>query len=100
MVRAELIPAVTLEHNGVPMTLPAPREGVVAELDTFGYIRQLETAIDVAEGATTSMNAAFGRHVLEVVCAAYTSAGQAGAPIALPFAGPRDRTPLQLWLES
>ena len=46
------------------------------------------------------MNATFGRHVLEVVCAAYTSAGQAGAPIALPFAGPRDRTPLQLWRPS
>ncbi len=100
VVRAELIPAVTLEHNGEPMTLPAPREGVVPELDTFGYIRQLETAIRVAQGATSAMNARFGRHVLEVVCGAYASAGQGGTVVALPFTGSRDRTPLQLWLES
>ena len=40
VVHAELVPAVTLEHNGEPVTLPAPRDGVVPELDTFGYIRQ------------------------------------------------------------
>ena len=97
VVRAELIPAVTLEHNGEHVSLPAPRQGVVPELDTFGYVRQLEASIDVAQGATTAMNAAFGHHVLEVVCAAYSSAGQAGAPIALPFTGPRHRTPLELW---
>ena len=97
VVRADLIPAVTLEHNGEPVTLPAPREGIVPELETFGYIRQLETAIRVAQGTTSAMNATFGRHVLEVVCAAYASAGQGGAAVALPFVGPRDRTPLQLW---
>jgi myo-inositol 2-dehydrogenase/D-chiro-inositol 1-dehydrogenase len=100
VVRAELIPAVTLEHNGEPVTLPAPRDGVVPELETFGYIRQLEAAIEVAQGATTPMDAVFGRHVLEIVCAAYTSAGQGGEVVSVPFGGPRDRTPLQLWLES
>jgi predicted dehydrogenase len=97
VVRAELIPAVTLERNGEPVELPAPRHGVVPELDTFGYVRQLEAAIRVSQGQTTPMNATFGRQVLEVVCAAYSSAGQAGAAAALPFSGPRDRTPLQLW---
>ena len=43
------------------------------------------------------MSAAFGREVLQVVMAGYTSAGLAGEPVPLPFTGPRDRTPLQLW---
>jgi hypothetical protein len=43
------------------------------------------------------MSASFGRDVLQVVLAAYRSAGRDSAAEALPFTGPRDRTPLQLW---
>ena len=41
--------------------------------------------------------AAFGRVVLDVVCAAYASAGAGGTEVPLPFSGRRDRTPLELW---
>lgn len=97
VVRAELVPAITLEHDGEPVLLPSPREGVVPELDAFGYVRQLETAVAVAQGHATPMNADFGRRVLDIVCAAYASAGEGGAPVAVPFTGPRDLTPLELW---
>ena len=43
------------------------------------------------------MSAAFGRDVLQVVCAAYCVGGRSGEEVALPFAGRRDLTPLELW---
>jgi hypothetical protein len=97
VVRAELIPSISLERDGEPISLPAPREGVISELDAFGYVRQLEVAARVAEGDTTFMDADFGRLVLDIVCAAYTSAGHGGRAEPVPFRGPRDRTPLELW---
>jgi myo-inositol 2-dehydrogenase/D-chiro-inositol 1-dehydrogenase len=97
VVRAELIPAISLEHDGEPVALPSPRDGVIPELDAFGYVRQLETAVSLSTGATTTMTAAFGRDVLDIVCAAYASAGQNGGAVPVPFPGARDRTPLQLW---
>jgi predicted dehydrogenase len=97
VVRAELIPAISLERDGEAVALPSPREGVIPELDAFGYIRQLEVASRVAEGDTTFMDADFGRLVLDVVCAAYASARRDGASEPVPFRGPRDRTPLELW---
>ena len=59
---------------------------------------QIESfALDLQQGRSPELGAAFGRRILDIVCAAYASAGQGGEWIALPFAGPRDRTPLQLW---
>ena len=55
----------------------------------------LRVALD---GGPFEADAAFGRDVLELICAAYASAGRGGAWVALPFDGPRDRTPLELWL--
>jgi predicted dehydrogenase len=97
VVRSELIPAITLEHNGEPIELSPTRDGVVPELDSFGYVSQIEVAVAVANGIATDMNAEFGRHVLDIVCAAYASAGRDGQAEAVPFQGSRDRTPLQLW---
>ncbi len=97
VVRAELVPVIALEHDGEPVALPSAREGVIPELDAFGYVRQLETAMRVSKGATTPMNATFGRQVLDIVCAAHASAGRGGRPEPVPFRGPRDRTPLELW---
>lgn len=98
VVRLELLPEVLLERNGVEVPLPPVREGVVPQLDQLGYLRQLE---DFAHGLSTGeppgLGAAFGRSVLDVVCAAYASAGLDGAWLDLPFTGPRDRTPMQLW---
>ncbi len=35
--------------------------------------------------------------MLEVICAAYRSAGSGGDEVTLPFDGDRTATPLQLW---
>ena len=37
-----------------------------------------------------------GRQILEIVCAASLSAAS-GTEAALPYAGPRDLTPIELW---
>lgn len=98
VVRADLAPAVGLEHDGEPVALPPARAGVdVPQVDQFGFVDQLAHALAVAGGEPVTCGAAFGRVVLEVVCAAYASAGSAGGEVALPFTGPRDATPLRLW---
>jgi hypothetical protein len=96
-VRAELLPVPLLEHDGSPVALP-PTVGDVPIIETSGYLAQLlALANDVAHDEVPVMSASFGRYVLDVVCAAYRSAGRDGAVERLPFDGPRDRTPLQLW---
>lgn len=98
VVRLELLPELLLERNGVEVRLPAPPEGVAPQLEQLGYLPQMESfALDLAQGRTPELSAAFGRSVLDVVCGAYASAGVGGAWVELPFTGPRDRTPLQLW---
>lgn len=98
VVRFELLPEPLLERNGVEVPLPAPPEGVVPQLADLGYLAQIEAfAADLAARRSPQVGAAFGRRVLDVVCGAYASAGAGGAWIELPFEGPRDRTPLQLW---
>ncbi len=98
-VRAELLPALLLEHNGEPVALPAvPSTVDVPQIDQFGYRGQIEAFLsDFAAGRTPAMSVAFGRTILDLVCAAYASAAQGGAAVAVPFTGPRDRTPLELW---
>lgn len=97
VLRAELIPTPSLEFNGDTIDLPVVTAPLPA-IEQFGYLAQLQSLVtDVARGETPMMSADFGRRVLEVVCAAYSSAGQGGELVSVPFAGPRDRTPLQLW---
>ena len=94
---AELLPVQSLELNGNEVALPAATSRV-PELEQLGYAGQLRALVaDLAAGSTPTMSAAFGREVLQVVLAAYWSAGKHGEEVALPFAGPRDLTPLQLW---
>lgn len=98
VVRIELVPDVRLERNGVEVVLPPLPGGVSPQLEQLGYLRQMESfAIDLARHRSAEVGAAFGRAVLDVVCGAYLSAGLGGAWVELPFDGPRDRTPLQLW---
>lgn len=98
VVRLELLPEVRLERNGVEVTLPATPAGVVPQLEQLGYLPQLEAfAVDLVHRRAPELGAAFGRDVLDLVCAAYASAGAGGAWVELPFDGPRDRTPLALW---
>jgi predicted dehydrogenase len=103
VVRADLIPHLTLELDGEPVELPPVAAGVdLPQIHQFGYVGQLQALRDDAAAgpaghAEPVIGAEFGRFVLDVVCAAYASAGRDGAEVALPFAGPRDLTPLQLW---
>ncbi|MGH9273246.1 MAG: Gfo/Idh/MocA family protein [Acidimicrobiales bacterium] len=98
VVRLELLPELRLERNGVEVPLPGVPEGVTPQLEQLGYLPQLESfALDLLHGRTPEVTAAFGRTVLDITCAAYASAGRDGAWVELPFDGPRDRTPIELW---
>ena len=99
VVRVELVPTLGVERDGEALALPAPRAAPpTPRLAQFGYLEQLAHLGAVATGrASPRPDATFGRAVLEVVCAAYTSAGRGGRAEAVPFRGPRDRTPLELW---
>jgi predicted dehydrogenase len=97
VLRAEFLPDTSLEHNGEPAALPQSRYAPT-QLEDLGYLGQLRTFIkDVTAQHLPVLDATFGRLVLEVICAAYSSAASNGDPVTLPFTGPRDRTPLQLW---
>jgi predicted dehydrogenase len=99
VLRIELLPHPLLEVDGEPVSLPGPPAPLPdAKLHELGYCDQLRAfARDAAAHREPEMNAAFGREVLEILCAAYASAGAGSEPRALPFSGPRDLTPLQLW---
>ena len=97
VVRAELLPQRSLERNGQPLAVPEPAAGVVPALDEFGYLAQLTSlAGSLRAGAPPILDAAFGRQVLEVVCAAGRSAAT-GVEERLPFTGSRHLTPHQFW---
>lgn len=98
VVRLELLPEVRVERDGDDVALPAPPGGVVPQLHELGYLGQLSTfAEDVRADRAPGLGAAFGRDVLDAVCGAYQSAGRDSGWVALPFEGPRHRTPLELW---
>ncbi len=97
VARAELLPVQSLEFNGDEVSLPTVTSQIPM-LDQLGYTAQLRAfADDLAAQREPTMSAEFGRRVLDVVAAAYQSAGRRGNEVALPFTGPRDLTPLQLW---
>jgi len=96
VVRAELLPVPSLEVNGESVPLPRPTMRIPA-LDQYGYRAEWEAFLGaLAAGSAPPTDASFGRRVLEVICAAYASA-RTGTPEELPFAGPRDLTPHELW---
>ena len=97
VLRLELFPEPSLEHNGEPVRLPTST-APLPFIEQFGYMGQLREFItDLADGSTPFMDAAFGRMILDIVCAAYQSAGRDGAAEQVPFDGDRTKTPLQLW---
>jgi len=97
VVRAEIIPDPALEHNGEAIRL-MPDDCSDSPLVRLGLVGQFATLENEHTSRTVpTMGAAFGRFVLDVVCAAYRSAGRASDPESLPFTGPRTRTPLDLW---
>ena len=97
VVRAELLPTLLLERNGEEVAL-AGVTASIPQLEQYGYLGQLQSFLGAFAGGTRPlMDATFGRAVLGIVCAAYASAGAGGSEVVVPFTGPRDRTPLQLW---
>ena len=105
VVRFELLPAVALERNGEPVDLPPLPDrdpdgtgGPPPQLDQYGYVEQLRDAEAAwrAGRSSTVSDVHLGRQLLEIVCAASVSA-RTGEEVALPFDGPRDRTPIELW---
>jgi predicted dehydrogenase len=95
VVRLELFPEPLLEIDGDPVELPtSARGGDPSPLVPLGYVDQLRALLADPVGPTTLD---LGRRVLEVLCAAYRSAGRDGAAEPLPFEGDRALTPHQLW---
>ncbi len=93
VLRLELLPDVVLEHDGEPVTVARRHEVPDPRLEQLGYVDQL---LDLVGDATVGQTAEQARLVLEVICAAYASAGSA-EPVSLPFTGDRSATPMQLW---
>lgn len=94
VVRAEILPVPSLERNGEPCDVAAdPVSGPIGEL---GFAAQIRVAFAADAGTETYPTVSFGRRVLDVTCGAYLSARRGGAPTPLPYAGPRDQTPLQI----
>lgn len=100
VLRAELLPTMSLEHNGE--ALPLPRTAaVVPMIENFGYVGQMREFVgDLANRRAPFMDAAFGRWMMEIVCACYVSAARDGSSIPVPSGCDRTRTPLQLWKTS
>ncbi|NLA37112.1 MAG: Gfo/Idh/MocA family oxidoreductase [Actinobacteria bacterium] len=98
VVRAELFPNLGVEVNGEPVLLPDPTGEIDRRVYDFGYSAQMEGFVGVLRrrgGRVCPVG--FGRTILDMICAAYASAGQDSVEVPLPFPGPRDRTPMQLW---
>jgi predicted dehydrogenase len=94
VLRWELLPELRLEHNGDEVALASQHEVADPRLEQFGYVDQL---LDVLGGSATGQTVEQAVAVLELICAAYASAGRGGTEVALPFTGDRSRTPMQHW---
>jgi hypothetical protein len=97
-VRVELVPDPSVELNGSPLRVPRPPTGLPTEqLHHLGYLDQMGAlAADAAARRQPRVGPDLGRMLLDIVCAAYASA-RTGEPEAVPFTGPRHRTPHELW---
>ena len=100
VVRTELMPQPGIEHNGETVDLPALSGVTDPQIEQLGYVEQMRTLGDVVNGAQSPIDARFGRRVLDVISAAYAAARAPGTSVTLPFVGPRNRTPHQLWSDT
>ena len=99
VLRSETDPHLSLEFNGERVRLPAAN---VADeqhrpLHESGVVAMLKTIAAAFDAGTLpyAFTLAFGRDVLEVIVAAYASAGRR-EQLALPFDGDRSATPQRL----
>ena len=95
VLRLELLPELLLEADGEPVTVPSRYEVPDPRIEQLGYVDQLLALAGEDDAAGQTVHAA--RQVLEVIVAAYSSAGRGGDEVGLPFDGDRSATPLQLW---
>ena len=99
VLRADLYPSPTLEHNGDPVSLAnTPRLLTPSLVEDYGYAPQLKRFwTNIRTGRPVPATSRLGRQVLDVICAAHWSAGRNAIDVPLPFSGPRDQTPAQLF---
>lgn len=99
VLRSETDPRLSLEFNGEQVRLPVANVANEQHrpLHESGVIAMLKTIAASFDAGTLpyAFTLAFGRDVLEVIIAAYASAGR-HEPVALPFDGDRNATPQQL----
>jgi predicted dehydrogenase len=96
VLRAELYPRPSLEHNGESMGVGARPLGP-SLVDDYGYAPQLKRFwTNIRTGRPVPATSQLGRQVLDVISAAHWSAGRKAIEVPLPFSGPRDRTPRDL----
>ena len=83
-VRVEFQPILGVEANGEPLQLPGAtgnRTQSIERVRDLGYSAQLAGFVSMVAGDGGRVcPAGFGRSILEVICAAYTSAGRVRAP--------------------
>ena len=96
VLRIELIPEVLLEHNGDSVAIALRHPQADATLEQFGYVDQLLDLIS-QDPNRPGQTAEQARTILEIICAAYQSAGQESNEVQLPFDGDRSLTPMRLW---
>ena len=97
VVRAEIMPNLTLERNGEPVPLPASTSQIPF-IEQFGYLDQIRSfSADIESRTSPFMDVEFGRWILEIVCASYVSAARDGESTAVPSGCDRFSTPLELW---
>jgi predicted dehydrogenase len=99
VLRSETDPRLSLEFNGEQVRLPAASvaDDQYRPLHESGVVAMLKTIAAAFDAGTLpyAFTLAFGRDVLEVIIAAYASAGRR-EPVVLPFDGDRSATPQQL----
>jgi predicted dehydrogenase len=97
VLRLELLPTVSLEHNGDALALPVAH-GPHPFIEQLGYVNQLRLAATAfTHSVSPPSDARFGRWIMEIVCAAYVSASQGSQRVAVPSNCERHKTPWQLW---
>ena len=100
VLRVEWYPAPSVERNGDLIRIPhgGVHGGTVSLVDDYGYAPQLARFwATVRTGRPVPATSLLGRAVLDVVAAAHWSAGHDAVETDLPFTGPRDATPAELF---
>lgn len=114
VVRLELTPEPLVEVNGESVVVNPVHDVVDPRLESMGYVDQLLAIASLASNAVdrttddedltdgdtraaTGQSIEDARDVLELICAAYASAGAGGTEVPLPFTGDRSLTPMELW---